>query len=427
LFKSIEVLPGGTVMSFTAGADARRHAYFDRARLETSEPVPEERFLDGFCASLKSAVNDAVAIGGGTAVSLTGGLDSRMIMACLDALPGTVPCYTFGSMYRETLDVTIGREVAAACAQPYAVLELGREFLRAFDKTLEKAVVVSDGYLGVSGAAELYVNRAARAIAPGRMTGNWGGELLRGVRAFKYRPPGGAFLSEELRQHLQRSAALFASTSEVPALSFTLFHQAPDQGYGRYAIERSQVVMRSPFLDNHVVEWLYRAPASSSAAAGRSVAVIEAQRPALLAIPTDQGHLGTAGRPAAAARRLARRLVSKAEYLTGQGAPQWLARMSAPGSLIERQFRGRNKFQHFRLWFRSDLSELVRETLLDDRQSDLRAWFPGHMVERIVEDHVKGRANYTDEIDKLLTVAITNRRLLAAPAPADREPVASRP
>jgi asparagine synthase (glutamine-hydrolysing) len=126
-----------------------------------------------------------------------------MIMACLDAAPGDVPCYTFGSMYRETLDVSIGRQVAAHCRQPHAVLELGRDFLRGFATTLDQAVLISDGYLGVSGAAELHVNRAARTIAPVRMTGNWGGELLRGVRAFKYLQPTGAFLSDELMQHLR--------------------------------------------------------------------------------------------------------------------------------------------------------------------------------------------------------------------------------
>ena len=38
-------------------------------------------------------------------MSLTGGLDTRMIMAWQEAEPGSLPCYTFGGMFRECQDV----------------------------------------------------------------------------------------------------------------------------------------------------------------------------------------------------------------------------------------------------------------------------------------------------------------------------------
>jgi asparagine synthase (glutamine-hydrolysing) len=215
---------------------------------------------------------------------------------------------------------------------------------------------------------------------------------------------------------------------DVKALSFTLFHQAPSQGYGRYAVERSQVVMRSPFLDNDVVQWLYRAPGPSATADARSAAIIERQRPDLLAIPTDQGQLGSGGRVVRSARHLYRRGLAKAEYLTNHGAPHWLAGATASGagSLVERAFRGRNKFQHFHLWFRRELADVVRGTLLDAKQWNLQAWFDMPTVERMVEDHLHGRANYTEEIDRLLTVAVASRRLLTAGAVPARAALAIR-
>ena len=45
-------------------------------------------------------------------MSLTGGLDTRMIMACRKPDPGSLPCYTFGSMFRENQDVRVARRVA---------------------------------------------------------------------------------------------------------------------------------------------------------------------------------------------------------------------------------------------------------------------------------------------------------------------------
>jgi hypothetical protein len=116
--------------------------------------------------------------------------------------------------------------------------------------------------------------------------------------------------------------------------------------------------------------------------------------------------------------RCFRRISSKAEYWTGPGAPDWLLWLTACGqrSLVEALFRGRHKFQHFHHWFRTALAPLVRQTILDGRR-DLRDWFDMSRVEGLIGDHVAGRCNYTDEIDALLTIAMTTRTLLT-PRPA---------
>ena len=411
LFRDIEVLPGGTVLTFEKGA-VRRRCYFDLTQLESLETVPPSEFLEGFSHGLRTAVSRTVRGGARFGISLTGGFDSRMIMASIDAAHGQVPCYTFGSMYRTTGDVAVARQVAAACGQPHQVIELGPEFLRGAGADLEDAVYASDGYLGLSGAAELYCNRKARAIAPRRMTGNWGGELMRGVRAFKYALPQGNFVSAELAAHVKASAATFTPPSANP-LSAALFQQMPYQGYGRNTIERSQVQVQSPFLDSEVIRWLYRAPAATRESTATAAAVI-ARRPELLSIPTDGGLLG--GRPSWW-RHASRRALIKTEYLTSHGAPDWLAKVSSalPARVIETRFLGVDKFHHFRFWIRHDLADLVRDTLAEHRDG-LATWFDMPRVNRMVTDHIAGRANHTDAIDKLLTVALVQKRLLASPA-----------
>ena len=42
-----------------------------------------------------------------------------------------------------------------------------------------------------------------------------------------------------------------------------------------------------------------------------------------------------------------------------------------------------------------------------------RTWFDMPRVAQMVNDHIAGRANYTDEIDKLLTVAVAQKTLFA--------------
>ena len=62
-------------------------------------------------------------------MSLTGGLDTRMIMAWQRLQAGSLPCYTFGSMFRENQDVRVSRRVASICNQPHQVITAGQEFL----------------------------------------------------------------------------------------------------------------------------------------------------------------------------------------------------------------------------------------------------------------------------------------------------------
>jgi asparagine synthase (glutamine-hydrolysing) len=412
LFRDVEVLDGGMLMTFSSAEAAVRRRYFNRATLEEMAPVSRTQFLEGFSESLRSAVNNSVsraAVG----VSLTGGLDSRMIMASLDAPQGTVPCYTFGSMYRTTFDVHGGRQVAACCGQPHHVLELGSKFLADIRQHLERSVYISDGYVGLSGAAELYLNRTARSIALSRMTGNWGGELMRGVRAFKCVLPKAEFIHSSLMQQMSESAAAFASAGPSHPLSFALFHQLPFQGFGRHAIERSQVLMRSPFLATEVVTWLYRAPASVRASTECASAIIS-RRPELLAVPTDAGCLGTGAASVRFVRRAYRRAMAKTEYLTSHGAPNWVAALAAslPSRIMETRFLGRDKFQHFRLWIRNEFAAFVRETLVLDSKGDMERWFDMRRVVAMVEDHIAGRGNHTEEIDKLMTIALAQRTLL---------------
>ena len=63
-----------------------------------------------------------------TAMSLTGGLDGRMIMAWARQPPGSLPCYSFSSAYRES--ARDSRDSRGGCAryagQPHQTIVVGR-------------------------------------------------------------------------------------------------------------------------------------------------------------------------------------------------------------------------------------------------------------------------------------------------------------
>ena len=409
LFQGIEIVPGGSALVFGLSRKVVRTRYFDRSEWEQLPTMPVHRFVEAFRDSLEHAVKDSIERPPDAAMSLTGGLDSRLVIACADAAPGELPCYTFASMYRPTMDVSVAQAVAAQCRQPHHALTLDEPFLIDARGYLDQAVYISDGCLGLPGAAELYLNRQARIVAPTRITGNWGGELMRGVRAFKYRAPTGNFLRPSVRDLVADVSTAFDATVDRNQLSYTLFRQLPHQGYGRYAVERSQVVMRSPFLMKDVVKSLYQAPPIVRSSLDTVSAVLK-RRPGLIDIPTDTGRLGGGSRAVRCLRQAYRRAMVKAEYLTSHGAPRWMAPITTCVPILEREFLGRDKFQHFRLWTRTRLAPLVRHTLLEDGAKRLDEWFDMKRVSKMVTEHIAGRANYIDEIDKVMTLTLLAKR-----------------
>ena len=131
------------------------------------------------------------------------------------------------------------------------------------------------------------------------MTGNYGSEVLRGVRAFKAILPKSGFVLQDLDAHMREALGRFRDLEKLRSLSFALFHQAPSQGFGGSAVEKSKVLIRSPYMDNQFVQLLYQRPDSDVEGKALSYAIIESNKPELLKIPTDMGDLGELGQVAA--------------------------------------------------------------------------------------------------------------------------------
>ena len=93
--------------------------------------------------------------------------------------------------------------------------------------------------------------------------------------------------------------------------------------------------------------------------------------------------------------------------------PQWIARIDRKLSALrlEKLFLGRQKYYHFRTWYRHQLASYVKDILLDPR-SRSRFYVNGAALEPLVNDHVSGLRNYTVEIHKLLSLELLHRTLL---------------
>ena len=174
LFEGVNVLPPASAWTFRAGKIERKGGYFCPREWEDQERLDAESSYEelkrAFTQNLPRYFDGDQRVG----ISLTGGLDTRMIMAWQRAKAGSLPCYTFGGARRNCRDVVVARRVANICGQSHEVIGVGQEFLSRFAEYAKRTVYLSDGSVDVGRAPDLYLNERAREIAPVRMTGNYG-------------------------------------------------------------------------------------------------------------------------------------------------------------------------------------------------------------------------------------------------------------
>jgi asparagine synthase (glutamine-hydrolysing) len=415
LFEGVQVLPPGSAWIFRDGALEQKGTYFDPAEWEKQSPLDPrayyQKLQEVFSQNLPRYFNGSQPLG----MSLTGGLDSRMILAWHKASPGSLPCYSFGGTFRDSQDVRLARRLAGLCNQSHEVIAVGNDFLSNFPRYAERSVYLTDGCLEVIHSPDLYVNERAREIAPVRMTGNYGGEVLRRVRAFKPVSPVAGLFPPEVFTQVQAAHNTYASMSHTHPLTFAVFRQAPWHHYGLLALEQTQLSLRSPFLDNDFVQTVFRAPDSALMDNDVCLRLIAEGDVRLLQIRTDRGHAGNSGRLRTEISRAVLEFTFKAEYAYDHGMPQWMARIDHLLSSFhpERLFLGRHKFYHFRVWYRDALAKYVREMLLDSRTLS-RPYLERRGLETIVRGHLKGNRNYTAAIHKVLTLELVQRLFLDA-------------
>ncbi len=413
LFKGVETLPPASAWEFRGGALERRGTYFESREWEEQEPLDEENYYQelrqAFTDCLPRYFEGAEAVG----VSLTGGLDTRIIMAWRKATAGSLPCYTFGSMYRDNQDVRLARRVAQICRQPYQVVTVGKECLAKFPQYAERTLYLTDGCVDVSRSADLYNNKMARQIAPVRMVGTFGSEIIHGDVMFKHVPPARDLFQPEISAEIARAGETYRGQFRGHFTSLVAFRQPAVYHFGVLMLEQSQLTLRSPYLDNEIVRTVFRAPRTKSGEDVR-LRLIRDGSPELARLRTDRG-VGGPGGLASAINRAYFEFTFKAEYAYDYGMPQWVARVDstlAPFHL-ERLWMGRHKLFHFRWWYRTILAEYVQEMLLDSRALT-RPYVKRAAVEAIVQGHLKGNRNYTTEIHRLMSLELLHRLFVDA-------------
>jgi asparagine synthase (glutamine-hydrolysing) len=403
-------MDSGSMWTFEGGRPLAKRRYF---RPETWAELPQlsvAEYRERLSTACREAVRARFESDSRIGISITGGLDTRMIMACLPSARHAPLCYTFAGIEGETLDVRLGRQVAQECGLEHRTLRVGPDFLRRYGELVDRTVFITDGYAGALGAHEIYLNALAKQVAPVRVTGNFGSEVLRGMSS-KPSALAADLLLPEWREKVAACGQNRASLRNMNPVVFAVFHEIASIHFGIPAAAKSQLTLRTPFVSNEIVELAIRAPASERWSPAACASLIAEHHPGLAAIPTDRGVTPNTGR-SSFGRRLFTAVTFKLDYLHKEGLPPALRRLESALQATEAfGLLGLHKYLPYRTWLKNELADHVRD-VLNDRSVRQMPWWNTTALDRVLADHSAGRRNNLREINAILTLASVHRTLI---------------
>lgn len=409
LFKGIRLVPGGSLWTMEPGRPLYRERYFKPAEWEAQSELTEDAFESEFVETAHAVFPKYAKATSKVGISITGGLDTRMLMACLPRLDPKPVCYTYGALSGETLDVSIGRRVAEGMGLEHHTLRVTDAFVRELPAHIDRTVFVTDGCKGALGAHELFLSTQARSLAPVRLTGIFGSEILRSVSTLKPLNLDGGLVNRDFAPRVRKWRD--ADRSAHP-LTRTAFREVPLHLFGLMAAGRAQLTFRTPYLDNALVKLAYRAPLAARRSPSVALRLIATGNDILGRIPTDRGYSCGQASPLFPLRRLLSAVTFKLDYYDKEGLPPQLSFFdSCRAPLAALGLLGLHKFLPYRLWFRHELADYIADVLQSVRTRQ-QPWWNSNSLVSIGVDHACGRRNRLHEIDAVLTLDAVERTLI---------------
>jgi asparagine synthase (glutamine-hydrolysing) len=420
LYKGISLMPAASVWELRPNTPVKKKTYFRPSDWQVETPIDTNSFYEKFTETFQKVVPRYFS-SPGAAVSLTGGWDTRMILACLRPGRGQHPCYTFGGISGESLDVRLAREIAKVAGQDHTVLRLQSDFLTDFGMHAEKTVYVGDGYSDVCYTHEIYLNRMARGISGVRVTGNFGSEILRGMTTFKeigLRPD----YLRDFGIEISKAKEQWINDDETNRAAFAIFKEIPWKLTAVSRLAESQLSLRSPYLDNEVLKLACQYPSLVGLDSRLPAALVKQVCPGLLSVETDRGEAGLKGPLRSALSSVFNSVIFKLDYLLTEGTPDFVSILSDAVS-ADYLLPVRHKFLEYRRWFRGPLRGYVEDTLRGNH-TFVSGLFGKKVVERTLADNASGLRNELVDINMLLTLELTNKCLLRQPDDLNRNAAA---
>jgi asparagine synthase (glutamine-hydrolysing) len=414
--------PAGLVIYDTDTQKLRATRYWD-ARSLAAGPIrpPAEalnRIEDAFIASVRRCTDGAANLG----LSLSGGLDSRTILAAVPR-DQALSCVTLG--LPGGMDIRHARRLSQLLDQPFHPCLLNGGFLEDYGRYLRQMIYLTDGQVPAAAitmpSLDLY-----RGLGIGALLRGHAGELMHMDKAYSWSVDAATLATRDagaLRDRLFRrmGSRLFSTpgplilTERYRSLVVLAARAAFDRLFGEsngieppahrlwlalitqflpYAVAPSIVKYASvtqtrlPYVDADLITALLSAPPDLKFGDQIQAHIVRRTAPALLRVPNSN----TGAPLAAGALR-----VSLSRFTT-----RALAKLQVPGY---------QPYERLGLWLRRELKTFVESVLFSERCLD-RGIIERTAVRGVIKDHIDGRRNHTYLILFLISLELSMRQLI---------------
>jgi len=432
LLDDVRLLPPASILVFEPGRGVRMRETWQLAYR------PRRRTLAEHAGVLADALTDAtrrLAAAGGFRVGLplSGGLDSRTLLAALGPAARAMPLVTYGAPGSD--DVVLARKLARIAGAPHHVIPLAPGYVAA---EVETMVARTDGMHSCLNAHAAVLREAGR-FCDLVLLGNGGDCLLDGLwpgpedgpeealaarlldklaigmppgLAAEVVAPGAPFADVAARA----ATSLRAALANAPGGSFADRADAFNVAcrHRRWVLQgvpaqATHVEFRHPYYDPLFVGAALEVPARLRAERVVHVAALARLSPALARVRQQ-------GRPFGFLAPPWRRAVHRASTRV-RDAVRWRANRFGLNPLLGR--RDRRAFSDYHDELRNGSRALLDE-LVADRTLGRGFWRPD-ALRRLVLDHATGRANLAHALGVVLTLELFARAVLDGPSAAATE------
>ncbi len=424
LLQAARLLPQASMLIVEAGQVTIR-PYWTLYYPEQIDLLPEQHYIDEFVRLFRQAVQRQSQGSAPQGVLLSGGLDSRMILAELTQVTGPLHTFTWGIPGCD--DGRYAQEIARHVGSRHHFFPLRPDFLL---DMAENAVRITDGQGNIVNLHALATLEEEAQHTPIIYKGFLGDAMM----GFALQPPfwadyddatrikahlavhhsQGVITFDPFTEHEQLFGAEFreqvatavldsyargmaASGNHSLALQrlyFDLTQRVPRMTLNGVIVARHRTLVRLPFADNDLVDFSTRVPPGLQYKRHIAREAFSNAFPALAQIP-----LTDTGLPMVACLREIQ--IRAARVLRWQLHNRGLG--PNPDTL-------RKPYKDYHTWFRTVLRSWVEDILLSPRHLQ-RGYYNPDAIRQVVGDHMAGK-NQTVRIGALMAIELWHRQFI---------------
>jgi hypothetical protein len=436
LFTEVTLMPGGHSFRVEAAGRIELTRSWD-------PPAPQPATSPSSHVSLQvEAFREAVSTLelSGSLLSLTGGLDTRAILAALSEARIALPACTLSGGPRLSLDARMAEVLCRAYRLPHVVVTLDQRFLKDLPRYLVEASQLSGGLASLEQAHEVYFYEQLQGLGSRRLSGHVGNQIGRQhLERISMRGADTRVLHDAIRMAAGEEPSehwlIRAGGSAGHTLTRSLIeYEVPFASLSNYSIGHHFMIQQSPYANRRLIEASLKAAADGreggafqprrarlNALAHRFVGqprtrsfqrkLIEATGGAVADFPINWGWRARGG---VSAKGLGWGLLAFADSMSSR-TPR-LARIGRQ-SLRLLGAEGMGEITQYPRWLNTVLRDFVNDTLRS-RLVTQSGLFDAARVARLSDEHYRGTRSHYTTLVATLDLALA-QQVLAAPSSAD--------